>query len=476
MAGKGIFGSSVSMNNEFNFKGSKTEIKSKGKPCTPVKMSNIAPVVDIAPFVPLLLGAIPVCSGARELSPFEQSLMGAISVAGTIQITKDPQTARYMFNYILSLLKVVNGASAQNGRLSEDELKKLLMSLIRKWLEESGPGFVSYKQILIDLMQNATLQDFMKGVQKAICAMTGDPVNANTGNFIYEKEDLLIKGRTPICFRRFYNSTDKRAGSMGKGWRHNYEIQLLQEKDRYIILWGDGREEVYLRDKEDDLEPLFGILSRLKQEKEGYRYETQEGILYNFDSRGYLLKQEYPNGQKLLFTYDKKERLSRVFNSNGASLYYEYDRFCGCLCKVTDHTGRYVTFTYEMDRLKEAKNANGQDYIYYYGPDNRINKIRNPKGVFVLENSYDEQGRTIRQNFADGGEIRYNYQDSLSRTLVTQQNGNKVAYIHDERYRNIKTVYADGEESFTYNDRNQLVSKTDKNGNSTKFSYMSSRN
>lgn len=144
--------------------------------------------MDIAPFVPLVLGTIPVCSGTRQLSSMEQSVMGALSVAGTIQITQDPQTAQYMFNYILSLLKVVNGASARNGKLSEDEIKKLLMALMGKWLEASGPGFTSYKQLLMDLMQNATLQDFMKGMQDAVCAITGDPVNANTGNFIYEKK------------------------------------------------------------------------------------------------------------------------------------------------------------------------------------------------------------------------------------------------------------------------------------------------
>lgn len=476
MAGRSIFGSSISMSNEFNFKGKTTEIKSKGKACTPVKMSDLTPPVDLAPFVPLIMGAIPVCSGTRELSLFEQSVMGAVSVAGTIQITQNPQTAQYMFNYILSLMKVVNGASSKNGRLSEDELKKLLMSLMSGWLEESGPGFASYKQILMDLMQNATLQDFMKGIQDAVCAMTGDPVNANTGNFIYGKEDLLINGQAALRFKRFYNSTDKRKGAMGEGWRHNYEIRLLLEKDRYIILWEDGREEIYLRDKGGVPEPLFGLPCRLKQEKEGYRYETQDMTIYSFDNKGKLLKQEYSNGQKLLFSYDKKERLSRVSNSNGFYLRYEYDSFCGCLWKVTDHTGRCITFVYEKNHLKEVQNAAGQSYIYYYGSDNRINKIRDPRGIYTLENSYDDRGRTVRQNFADGGEIRYDYQDSLNRTLVTEQNGNKVAYVHDDKLRNIKTIYVDGEETFRYNDRNQLILKTDKMGNKTKFSYDSKGN
>ena len=55
--------------------------------------------------------------------------------------------------------------------------------------------------------------------------------------------------------------------------------------------------------------------------------------------------------------------------------------------------------------------------------------------------------------------------------MVTEQNGNRVAYVHDEQYRNVKTVYVDGEEHFRYNEQNQLVLKTDKRGNKTKFAY-----
>ena len=46
-----------------------------------------------------------------------------------------------------------------------------------------------------------------------------------------------------------------------------------------------------------------------------------------------------------------------------------------------------------------------------------------------------------------------------------------MAYVHDDKFRNIKTIYADGKESFRYNDRNQLIVKKDKNGNRTKLSY-----
>jgi len=40
----------------------------------------------------------------------------------------------------------------------------------------------------------------------ASCAFSCDPVNMSTGNFIYTKEDIIVPGRYPLGFKRFYNS------------------------------------------------------------------------------------------------------------------------------------------------------------------------------------------------------------------------------------------------------------------------------
>ena len=50
---------------------------------------------------------------------------------------------------------------------------------------------------------------------------------------------------------------------------------------------------------------------------------------------------------------------------------------------------------------------------------------------------------------------------------MREQNGSVTAYESDERMRNIRTIYKDGEETFAYNDRNQRIRYTDKNGNTT---------
>ena len=471
MAGRNSSGSSVVLNQDIHFKGEKTQVRTKSQKCVPVEKSAVTEPADIGAFVPLVLGAVPISSGTGEISPLVKSALGAIATAAMISVKQIPGQAGFSTSYMLNLLKVVNGAYAKNGKLSEEEFRKLLASILAGILEKAGPAYSSYKQVLKDAMQAETLSAFLKGVQPIICAFTGDPVNANTGNFVYEKTDLELRGRIPLSFSRFYNRIDTRSGVMGKGWRHNYEIELQEREDRYTVIWNDGREEVYLRKEDGTPEPLIPVPCRLECADNGFSYQTKDGIMYRFRRDGRLQSRKDPKGQGLRFAYDHKGRLSDVTNGKGSFLHYQYDTFTGMLAQVTDHTGRSVCLNYELGRLKEVKGPDGSSYRYEYHGDNSIRRIRNPRNVYVLQNTYDDRGRVTEQNFADGGKIRYDYQESLSRTFVVDQNEGRTAYVHDSRFRNVQTVYVDGEETFQYNDRDQLISRTDKNGNQTRYAY-----
>lgn len=471
MSARNIFGNSFTVNQEINIVGKKTELKSKGENWPNLTLGEVATPTNISAMIPAALGAIPTCSGSGRISQELMTVMGAVSTAGTVMVTQNQNTGQYTAEYILSLMKVMNGAYAKGGNLSEEELKRLIMLIMGQMLEKAGPGFSNWNQVLKDLMQNATLDNFMKGVQSAVCALTGDPVNANTGNFIYEKDDIEIKALVPIMFERTYNRIDNREGCMGRGWRHNYEIELITEDDRYIIVWEDGREEIYMRLEDGGIDALFGCICRLEKKDKVFSYKTQQGIVYIFNQQGHVLSRTDGNGKGIFFTYGQNGKLECVLNGSGIMLNYKYDSISGRLISVSDHTGRNVELSYELGRLCRVTNAGGESYCYYYDDEKMLYRIQNPRGVFVLENNYDDQGRTVCQHFADGGKIYYDYQEEYSRTLVTDQNNNRVAYIHDERFRNVKTVYEDGEEEFIYNERNQMIRYTDKNRNQTRYSY-----
>ncbi len=463
MGKRKISGSSIVINNEIHFKGRNTEFRSKGAACTPIGRDEIVEPVRVGAFAGAMMGAVPV-SGGGETSPWEQKVLGSTAAAAGILVKQDPQTGECKADYAPSLLKVVDGAYAKNGALNEEDGKKLSISVLGRTLETAKPAYYGWNQVLAEAMEQETLAAALKGTQPAGCVMFQDTVNVNTGNYVYEKEALAVQGPMPLSFRQVYNRMDTRKGCMGKGWRHNYEICLLAEADRYVLLWGDGREEVFMRGKDEKPKPLSGGTGCLKRQADSFLYETYDGQTYTFDETGRFLRQKDLNQQGVELTYDAEGRLSRVSNGHGGSLTYQYDPFTGMLARVSDHTGRQVRLAYELGCLKEVTDPGEGRYSYYYQGE-AVFRIHDPRDIDTIENQYDVKGRVVKQTFADGRRTMYDYQEDLNRTLVTEENGNKTAYVHDERFRNVKTICADGDETFRYNNRGQLIEHTDKKGN-----------
>lgn len=424
---------------------------------------------DFEKLLSMLLGGLPVMAGVpSEKDKLMLKLMGGIAVCAGINITKNPNGS-YSVSYMNALNRVRNNAKPVTEELNEEGLKQEIYKIISEMLERGGPAFISWNALLKDLMKNHGMEDFLKGARAALCAMTGDPVNANTGNFIYSKEDIKILSRIPLSFTRFYNSKEEKCGVFGKGWRHSYEISVEKEKNGYIVHLADGQDEAYLLDDEENIVSVFDDFNRLQKTKDGFEYKSGEGLLYTFNKEGRLLCIKRKDGVKVLLSYDTKGRLLSVSDKAGNSLNFSYDNL-GKLREVKDHVGRKIEYGYESTQLTRVY-SNGQKMYDYFYEKELLVKIKNPRGVYVLENLYDGADRVKIQRFADGGIIRYEYDSEESKTFVTNQNENVEVHIHDENFRNIESEYAGESESFTYDERNLLTSYTDKRGNTTVYEY-----
>ena len=424
---------------------------------------------DFEKLLPRLLGGLPVMAGVpSEKDKLMLKLMGGLAVCAGVNITKNPNGS-YGVSYTNALNRVRNNAKPVTEELNEEQLKQEIYKIISGMLEKGGPAFASWNALLKDLMKNHGMENFLKGARAALCAMTGDPVNANTGNFIYSKEDLKILSRIPLSFTRFYNSKEEKCGVFGKGWRHSYEISVEKEKNGYIVHLADGQDEAYLLDDEGRIVSVFDDFNRLQKIKDGFEYKSGEGLLYTFNKEGRLLCIKRKDGVKVLFSYDSKGRLLSVSDKVGNSLNLSYDKQ-GKLREVKDHSKRKIEYGYESGQLTRVYSNGQRMYDYFYEKELLI-KIKNPRGVYVLENLYDGADRVKIQRFADGGIIRYEYDSEESKTFVTNQNENVEVHIHDESFRNIESEYAGESESFTYDERNLLTSYSDKKGNTTLYEY-----
>lgn len=243
--------SSIKLSGEINIASKEVVIKGKrSKTWKDLKEPNKDMSKDFEKLIPRLLGGLPVMAGVpSEKDKLMLKLMGGLAVCAGINITKKPNGS-YEVSYTNALNRVRNNAKPITEEFNEEQLKQEIYKIISGMLEKEGPAFASWNALLKDLMKSHRMEDFLKGARAALCAMTGDPVNANTGNFIYSKEDLRIQSRIPLSFTRFYNSKEERCGVFGKGWRHSYEISISREENGYIVHLADGQDEAYLLDDE----------------------------------------------------------------------------------------------------------------------------------------------------------------------------------------------------------------------------------
>ena len=78
-------------------------------------------------------------------------------------------------------------------------------------------------------------------VERAICTVTGHPVDVATGKVFTDKVDLALPGPIPFAFERVWYSTSTHAGPLGHGWHHSYDSALYVEDDVVLHRASDGR-------------------------------------------------------------------------------------------------------------------------------------------------------------------------------------------------------------------------------------------
>ena len=292
------------------------------------------------------------------------------------------------------------------------------------------------------------------------CAYIGDPVNAVTGNFIYDNTDIKITGRHTLEFKRFYNALDDVNRHIGKNWTHNFDIRLSEIEKGVTIYYADSRQE-YFSDTTENINKLN------KLEDNSYELIFPDDSKYMFNSDGQLTLQIDKDGYEVKLSYED-ELLTKVENISGS---FEISYIDNHIEKVTDHTGRVVSYEYENDLLTKYTNSSCNTYTYDYDLRNRLVKLTNPEGNILAENTYDDKDRVTNQLYADGSKMLYNYRDFSKETIFTKQNDSKFIYKRDEQYRTTGIEEPNGEIKIEYNDRNQRTKHIDKLGNETSFEY-----
>ncbi len=298
-----------------------------------------------------------------------------------------------------------------------------------------------------------------------------DPINMNTGNYIYEREDLVTGGKVPLSFRFLYNAMEcGEQGNLGEGWCHNYGIRLKKtegEKKIEVIL-EDGSVIPYRRNLGGAWLPEMGDPEELRSTGDGYIYEQEQRTCV-FDRDGKLIRQEEAGGIRT-FRYNKEGLLEYAENGLGGFLHYTYNEEKN-LIEAEDHAGRKISFRYQYGKLRWFINSSGYTYTYEYNFNGRLESVLTPRGITGVKNTYDGVDRVLKQAFPDGSVVELRYDDEKQLTYMREQNGRLVTFESDDRMRSIRIATKDGEETFAYNDQNRRIRHTDRNGYTTAYAY-----
>ena len=348
-----------------------------------------------------------------------------------------------------------------------------------KWINVKdvleGAALTEYQEFLV------SMATFFLGFLPECLMAIADPVIANNGNYINDRTDLTVGGKHKLEVKRFYNALSEKTGLLGKGWTTPWDEHLTVTEDKIKSVYADGREGVYVRanlGEESVYLEEHGEPGILKETETGYRISQDSGEYKDFDREGYLVALGDNFGQHTKIEYNLIGEAEtavpvKVETKEGTYLLFAYDEEAR-LVKITDHTGRALVYDYdENGYLTKITYPNHTTRRYEYTENGLIHAVISPDGATALVNDYDEKRRVTHQKFPDGGEISYSYDEENHITHVVEQNGNKVDYITDELGRHIGTRYPELgiEERYTYNDRNQKISVTDKNGYTTRYTY-----
>jgi YD repeat-containing protein len=306
-------------------------------------------------------------------------------------------------------------------------------------------------------------------------AVRGDPVNAANGNNYQVEVDEVIGSRNPITIKRFYNSIDGI-------WRHSYSDFLTFGDNTLNVVREDGKESIYVlsggvyRSNTDK-----GILS---SSATGWSYQSIDNKTYYFSLTGKLQKLINADGSQL--NIDQKGQTIVVSNSDGlqASMTEDVSH------QLSTLTSPFSKFNYliNMGRVEQVeKTVGGITSIrkYLYKDDsyfkNLLSGIIDERGVLFASWTYEDSTnrKTLTAEHAGGAEkTTFAYNDNS--TSVTNELGKQLVFQFQTIHGAKRITAIQGQpsancpasnSSYTYNDKGQIITKTDAKGYLTTYTY-----
>ena len=366
-----------------------------------------------------------------------------------------------------------------------------------------------------------------------------DPICTATGHFLQIEEDFVWPERLGVLrWRRMYSSRFIASGPHGRGWASWASVGIVPQEDGTVAFQGpEGHLAVF------DPEPVglgyvrvSGIPAQLSQLPGGNGgngasggdaggpadggwemrwdwHSRHPGDRWRFDRSGRLVEASGPASGTAVFDYEAG-RLVAIRHDSGRSLAIGWDD--ERIAVVRGSCGREARYHYnEAGDLVHTECMLG-DRDYAIDEQGLITEVVDADGVRLCHNTYDDEGRVLRQVSPFGRETTLSYlpgqrtvvsdgddgpvsvweHDFAGRlTALTNDDGHRMMRSFDEQGRCTSAVGFDGgmirqsfesddrtatkvgtdgvEERWTYDEQHRVVSHGLDGGPTMRFEYPS---
>jgi RHS repeat-associated protein len=343
-------------------------------------------------------------------------------------------------------------------------------------------------------------------LSKALCALTGHPVDVATGRVFTSQTDFKLAGRIPIEFKRVYDTSFTRfEGVLGYGWIHSYEMHLWEEEQQDMIVLRDQECNLVGFDRVEVGGNTYNPTAKLWLERpaawkyvirprnrlRSYHFGPIRGPdgIAGHDGRSEatalrLLAVEDRNGNRLDLNYENG-RLVSMQERGGRRFLFLYVALAGSRLRLSEirlalepatrGSARLASYSYDAaGNLASATDRGLVPWTYAYEGHILIRETNRNGLSFHFE--YDGKDASARclHTWGDGGIyerwITYNPAD---RTTITRDSlGGTMTFHFNEKNLPVRITDAlGGTQSLTYGPYSERHSRTDDAGRMTKYEY-----
>jgi YD repeat-containing protein len=313
---------------------------------------------------------------------------------------------------------------------------------------------------------------------KTAANQAGEPVSTATGE-LYKafSSDFSLGGPLNLEFRRYYASlltANRPPTNMGTNWTHNFDWLLIVNGSQAQLFRFGGRSIQFAKATSGwQLVNAEQYGYQLINNASGFQFlDPRTNLIYGFNGTGgslALSSVQDRNGNTLTLT--QMTGATVIADGLGRTLTLTLDPTSKNIVKVTDQTGRAISFGYTSGNLTQMTDANGNVTTFgYSGGGGLMSSETRPAGNTPLTQTFDSSSRVATQVDSRGNSLTFNYSNN------TTAYSDPLGATSTDTFRNLTDAlsYADPDNqtiSIAYDGNDRRTSVTDRLGNKSTLTY-----